>query len=41
MKVFGISLWTIAILIAAMWFGSRYPNVVNKIPLVGKVGPLA
>ncbi len=33
MKIFGISVVTILIVVAAYWLGSRYPSLV---PLVGK-----
>lgn len=29
MKVFGFSLWTLAILFVAFWLGTRYPNALN------------
>jgi hypothetical protein len=37
MKVFGISVWTIFIVIAALIIGKKYPGTVAKIPLVGNL----
>lgn len=37
MKVFGISVWTIFIVIAALLIGKKYPGTVAKIPLVGNL----
>ena len=37
MKVFGISVWTIFIVLAALLIGKKYPDMVAKIPLVGSL----
>lgn len=37
MKVFGISIWTIFIVLAALLIGKKYPAMVAKIPLVGNL----
>lgn len=29
MKIFGFSLWTLAILFGAFYLGTRYPNALN------------
>lgn len=37
MKVFGVSVWTIFIVIVALLIGKKYPATVAKIPLVGNL----
>lgn len=37
MKVFGVSVWTIFIIVAALIIGKKYPAMVSKIPLVGNM----
>jgi hypothetical protein len=37
MKVFGISVWTIFIVVAALIIGKKYPALVARIPLVGNL----
>lgn len=37
MRVFGISLWTIAIVLAAMVLGAKRPDLVAKLPLVNRL----
>jgi hypothetical protein len=37
MKVFGISIWTIFIIVAALVIGKKYPATIAKIPLVGNL----
>lgn len=37
MKIFGISVWTIFIVVAALIIGKKYPGYVAKIPVVGKL----
>ena len=37
MKIFGISVWTIFIVVAALVIGRKYPSYVAKIPVVGNL----
>lgn len=37
MKIFGISVWTLFIILAALLIGKKYPGYVAKIPLVGNL----
>lgn len=37
MKIFGISVWTIFIVVAALIIGKKYPAMVAKIPVVGNL----
>jgi hypothetical protein len=37
MKIFGISIWTIFIVLACLMIGKKYPQYVAKIPLVGSL----
>jgi hypothetical protein len=37
MKIFGISIWTIFIVLAALIIGKKYPATVAKIPFVGNL----
>jgi len=37
MKIFGISVWTIFLIVACLVIGKKYPAAVAKIPLVGSL----
>lgn len=37
MKLFGISVWTIFLVIASLIIGKKYPAYVAKIPFVGSL----
>ena len=37
MRLFGISIWTILIVLAAMVLGAKRPDLVAKIPFVSKI----
>ena len=37
MKIFGISVWTIFIIVAALVIGKKFPGYVAKIPVVGNL----